>query len=96
MKTGIKKNNGLVYLRDVTTLHLIDEKCIGCGMCETVCPHRVITICGRKALITERDLMGEGVVGNPMAFGQGPAAPRRPFPDRVRLTRCIKDGPGIQ
>lgn len=30
-----------VYLKDVVTLELDPEKCIGCGMCLTVCPHDV-------------------------------------------------------
>jgi len=49
-------NTGLTYLKDVVTLKLIEEKCIGCGMCEIVCPHRVFAISARKAVITDRDL----------------------------------------
>jgi len=30
-----------VYLRDVVTLQLHEEKCNGCGMCIKVCPHAV-------------------------------------------------------
>ena len=56
MKTSAINNSGLRYLKDVTTLHLIAEKCIGCGMCETVCPHRIFAIKQRKATITDRDL----------------------------------------
>lgn len=32
------------YLKDVSTLSLADEKCIGCGMCAMVCPHGVFTM----------------------------------------------------
>jgi Fe-S-cluster-containing hydrogenase component 2 len=30
-----------IYLKDVVTLALDEEKCIGCGMCSAVCPHTV-------------------------------------------------------
>ncbi|MDD4870810.1 MAG: mercury methylation ferredoxin HgcB [Kiritimatiellae bacterium] len=43
------------YLSNVTTLKLDDKKCIGCGMCEIVCPHAVFSIEGGKALISDRD-----------------------------------------
>jgi ferredoxin len=34
----------MVYLRNVVTLKLHEEKCIGCGMCTEVCPHAVIAM----------------------------------------------------
>ena len=37
------------YLKDVTTLSLDAEKCIGCGRCAEVCPHGVFDIADRKA-----------------------------------------------
>jgi ferredoxin len=40
------------YLKKVATLTLRAEKCIGCGMCATVCPQRVFKITDRKARIT--------------------------------------------
>jgi len=43
------------YLRDVTTLTYNKEKCIGCGMCVTVCPHRIFKMNERKALIVDKD-----------------------------------------
>jgi ferredoxin len=49
-------HTGLTYLKDVVTLKLIVEKCIGCGYCEIVCPHRVFAVLDRKAAITDRDL----------------------------------------
>jgi ferredoxin len=65
MKTTASNDTGLRYLEDVTTLHLIVEKCIGCGMCEIVCPHRVFTIEGRKAKITDKNHCIEcGACGN--------------------------------
>jgi NAD-dependent dihydropyrimidine dehydrogenase PreA subunit len=46
---------GFDYLRDVTTLELLEEKCIGCGRCEEVCPHGVFRLVSQKARIIERD-----------------------------------------
>jgi NAD-dependent dihydropyrimidine dehydrogenase PreA subunit len=43
------------YLNNVTTLKLDAEKCIGCGMCEIVCPHTVFTLKNPKARIVDRD-----------------------------------------
>lgn len=43
------------YLKDVVTLRLDSEKCIGCGMCAVVCPHAVFEIRDKKALILDRD-----------------------------------------
>jgi len=44
-----------VYLKDVVTLELNEQKCNGCGICVKVCPHEVFEILGGKALITNRD-----------------------------------------
>ena len=45
----------LIYLKDVVTLELNSEKCIGCGMCLTVCPHAVFSMNEKKAYIINRD-----------------------------------------
>ena len=45
----------LRYLPDVVTLTLDEEKCTGCGMCATVCPHAVFGITDRNARIIDRD-----------------------------------------
>lgn len=47
------------YLRGVSTLKLDAEKCIGCGMCVTVCPHAVFKVENRKAAILDADLCME-------------------------------------
>ena len=31
----------LIYLKDVVSLDLDEDKCVGCGMCLLVCPHEV-------------------------------------------------------
>lgn len=46
----------LRYLKNVTTLNLHEEKCIGCGMCLDVCPHAVLAMNGSKRVqIIDRD-----------------------------------------
>ena len=46
----------MIYLKDVVTLNLNEEKCIGCGMCIEVCPHAVISMNGaERAWIQKRD-----------------------------------------
>ncbi|MBP1752790.1 MAG: frx [Geobacteraceae bacterium] len=46
---------GFAYLRNVATLRLDRETCIGCGMCAEVCPHQVFAVAGEKAGIVDRD-----------------------------------------
>lgn len=43
------------YLKDVTTLDLMVERCIGCGMCAAVCPHGVMAVTDGLARIADRD-----------------------------------------
>jgi len=43
------------YLKNVTTLCLSAEKCIGCGRCAEVCPHGVFSVNEKKAKIKDRD-----------------------------------------
>jgi NAD-dependent dihydropyrimidine dehydrogenase PreA subunit len=43
------------YLRDVVTLRLDAEKCIGCGRCLEVCPHGVFVLEKGKNRIAGRD-----------------------------------------
>jgi NAD-dependent dihydropyrimidine dehydrogenase PreA subunit len=43
------------YLKNVVTLELNKEKCIGCGMCLEVCPHHVFQMDSKKAQIQNRD-----------------------------------------
>jgi ferredoxin len=43
------------YLPGVTTLSLDIIACIGCGICEQVCPHQVLEIVEKKAGIVDMD-----------------------------------------
>lgn len=45
----------LKYLKDVVTLKLNKDKCIGCGICVQVCPHQVFVIKEGKADILDKD-----------------------------------------
>ena len=49
----------LVYLKDVVTLDLDREKCVGCGICLVVCPHKVLSMNNGHARIEDRDLCME-------------------------------------
>jgi ferredoxin len=43
------------YLPNVTTLQLDKDVCVGCGMCELVCPHGVFEMNAKKARVIDRD-----------------------------------------
>ncbi|MBW2144306.1 MAG: 4Fe-4S binding protein [Deltaproteobacteria bacterium] len=45
----------LIYLKDVVTLELSEEKCVGCGMCLVVCPHSVFSMNTDRVQIKNRD-----------------------------------------
>ncbi|MDR2505566.1 MAG: 4Fe-4S binding protein [Oscillospiraceae bacterium] len=43
------------HLNNVATLELDTEKCVGCGICATVCPHGVFVIESGKARVTDKN-----------------------------------------
>ena len=43
------------YIDGVATLRLDDAKCVGCGMCEVVCPHRIFALREKRAVIGDFD-----------------------------------------
>jgi NAD-dependent dihydropyrimidine dehydrogenase PreA subunit len=45
----------LAYLKNVVTLALDREKCIGCALCADVCPHGVFAVSDGKVRIAKRD-----------------------------------------
>jgi NAD-dependent dihydropyrimidine dehydrogenase PreA subunit len=46
---------GFRYLDNTAILHLAVEKCIGCGNCQMVCPHRIFRVHDGKAEIVDRN-----------------------------------------
>jgi NAD-dependent dihydropyrimidine dehydrogenase PreA subunit len=46
---------GQTYLRQVVTLELDVDKCVGCGMCTLVCPHSVFEMGDSKAAVVDQD-----------------------------------------
>ena len=46
---------GFSYLRNVTTLELNPDICIGCGRCSEVCPHQVFSLEENKARLIDFD-----------------------------------------
>ena len=48
-----------IYLKDVVTLELDREKCVGCGICLMVCPHEVLRMNNGYVGIENRDLCME-------------------------------------
>ncbi len=47
------------YLKNVATLNLSPETCIGCGRCAEVCPHGVFIVDEQKARIRDKNLCME-------------------------------------
>ncbi|MCL2492465.1 MAG: 4Fe-4S binding protein [Clostridiales bacterium] len=45
----------LKYLKNVSTLTLDPDTCIGCGKCTEVCPHGVFEIADKKARILDKN-----------------------------------------
>lgn len=45
----------MIYLKDVVTLALDEDRCTGCGMCLLVCPHAVLRMNERHVKIENRD-----------------------------------------
>ncbi len=43
------------YLKNVATLGLAAEKCVGCGRCVQVCPHGVFGVEDKRARIKDKD-----------------------------------------
>ena len=43
------------HLQNVATLAYDQEKCVGCGLCVMVCPHRVFVLNNDKAEVQDRE-----------------------------------------
>ena len=58
------------YFKNVATLKLDVEKCTGCGLCTTVCPHAVFEIRkGKAGIIDINDCMECGACALNCRFG---------------------------
>jgi NAD-dependent dihydropyrimidine dehydrogenase PreA subunit len=44
-----------MYIAKFNTLKLEAAKCIGCGLCKIVCPHRVFDMKERQAIMVKRE-----------------------------------------
>lgn len=42
------------YIMNGESLKIDAEKCTGCGICREVCPHAVLAIAEKKAVVTDR------------------------------------------
>ncbi|HYF83546.1 MAG TPA: mercury methylation ferredoxin HgcB [Clostridia bacterium] len=47
------------YIKNVSTLKLDSEKCIGCGVCVDVCPHQLLVMNNGKAAAIDIDMCME-------------------------------------
>ena len=45
----------LSYLNNVVTLKLDQSRCTGCGLCTEICPHGVLKMENKKAVITDKN-----------------------------------------
>lgn len=43
------------YLKNVATLELLTDRCIGCGKCQEVCPQAVLRVEDKKAQIMDKN-----------------------------------------
>lgn len=43
------------YLKNVCTLDMDSDKCVGCGRCIEVCPHKVFRLKDKKAEIIDKN-----------------------------------------
>jgi NAD-dependent dihydropyrimidine dehydrogenase PreA subunit len=58
------------YISGVASIESFPELCTGCGMCTEVCPHGVLAIENKKAVILDKDRCMEcGACVSNCAFG---------------------------
>ena len=47
------------YIDGAATLRVDRQRCIGCGACATVCPHRIFSLTERMLVVNDPDLCME-------------------------------------
>ena len=43
------------YIKNIVTLEIDSEQCVGCGVCLEVCPREVLQIKAKKAVTVKKD-----------------------------------------
>ena len=46
---------GMEYLKNTASIKLDSDKCINCGMCITVCPHKVFGLKDNRIILAGKD-----------------------------------------
>ena len=88
------------HLENVATLAYDREKCVGCGLCSTVCPHRIFAVADGKAVVLDREACMEcGACARncpvnciSMQSEEGENGRRRAAWFRINFARCIYCG----
>lgn len=47
------------YIDGVVTLQVDRQRCVGCGNCTVVCPHRILSLTAEGLEVSDRDLCME-------------------------------------
>lgn len=47
------------YITSGISLKINQHLCVGCGLCEVVCPHQILEVIEKKVRIIEKDLCME-------------------------------------
>lgn len=42
--------------KEVATLEILEDKCVGCGKCAAMCKREVFSMNGRKAVVANREM----------------------------------------
>lgn len=51
--------HGYRYIDGTATLRVDLDRCVSCGQCTVVCPHRIFALEGKELMVGDRDLCME-------------------------------------